>query len=393
MESRKRSRSTYESTRQKKVTIKIVEDDQSEDSDQSVIDPGADALTSIFILKPTALARLVFPPEVLKKWQESGTGKHSDGSKRLLKIRDIWELTSAPIQCNNTINPATNEQPCWICGEGIPNKAKKIAAGLAAQCEHILPIAQGVMLWSLYGPCDKTKCVADAEYKNYLKMEYDWAHTVCNQVKSSMILLSLSADRKGVEVDKSKIDTLLESIYNSTRKDSAALRVILKKKYKTPADFIKARSDQMKVNKLQPIVNFLNAKFKEFGDKMISLTAYAAAVGRIDPSLDKIWNEYNIHTPEDISNLIDRESPIVIPFGPEEQARASPDEDFTYELTDEDKEAANILASFKNFKAGRRRRTYRRTRRLTNDFLQSVRHQSIKMSSKRHSLSGKPFKR
>jgi hypothetical protein len=38
-------------------------------------------------------------------------------------------------------------------------------------------------------------------------------------------------------------------------------------------------------------------------------------------------------------------------------------------------------------------RARRRTRRLTNDFLQSVRHQSIKMSSKRHSLSGKPFKR
>jgi hypothetical protein len=35
----------------------------------------------------------------------------------------------------------------------------------------------------------------------------------------------------------------------------------------------------------------------------------------------------------------------------------------------------------------------RRTRRLTNDFLQSVRHQSIKMSSKRHSLSGRPARR
>jgi hypothetical protein len=38
-------------------------------------------------------------------------------------------------------------------------------------------------------------------------------------------------------------------------------------------------------------------------------------------------------------------------------------------------------------------RARRRTRRLTNDFLQSVRHQSIKMSSRRHSLSGKPLKR
>jgi hypothetical protein len=52
----------------------------------------------------------------------------------------------------------------------------------------------------------------------------------------------------------------------------------------------------------------------------------------------------------------------------------------------------SVLSTLKpapsSIKAGRRR-----TRRLTNDFLQSVRHQSIKMSSRRHSLSGKPFKR
>jgi hypothetical protein len=52
----------------------------------------------------------------------------------------------------------------------------------------------------------------------------------------------------------------------------------------------------------------------------------------------------------------------------------------------------SVLSTLKpapsGIKAGRRR-----TRRLTNDFLQSVRHQSIKMSSRRHSLSGKPFKR
>jgi hypothetical protein len=35
----------------------------------------------------------------------------------------------------------------------------------------------------------------------------------------------------------------------------------------------------------------------------------------------------------------------------------------------------------------------RRTRRLTNEFLQTTRHQSIKMSSRRHSLSGKPARR
>ena len=35
----------------------------------------------------------------------------------------------------------------------------------------------------------------------------------------------------------------------------------------------------------------------------------------------------------------------------------------------------------------------RRTRRLTNEFLQTTRHQSIKMSSRRHSLSGRPARR
>lgn len=391
METRKRPR-------QPKIVKKIVEDDEGED-DEVVDSTKQDSLSSIFTMKPTALAKLVFSKDVLDKWIRSGTGKHSDGSQRLLKIRDIWELTSPPTQCNNTVLPNTDEHPCWICGEGIPKKVTKKTAGLAAQCEHILPIAQGVMLWSLYNPDDKKKFIKEPDYKAFITAEYDWAHTVCNQVKSSMVLLSLSPDRN-VQIDHTKTESLLRSIFNSTRKDSGPLREILRKKYKTADQFIKRHLVVME-NKLQPIVSFINAKLEAFGSKIVVLSAYANLMGRIDEKLDKIWTEHNIQTPEDISNIIDKGNSVVIPLNTDDQETAKENEPFSYDvLTDEDRKAltekdlegADILASLK-FGRSRRRRTYRRKRRSMRDFLPMRHHQSIKMSSRRHSLSGKLAKR
>jgi hypothetical protein len=318
-----------------KIIKKIVEDDEGEDNE--VVDQTKqDSLSSIFTMKPTALAKLVFPKVVLDKWVRSGTGKHSDGSQRLLKIRDIWELTSPPVQCKNTVLPLTDKHPCWICGEGIPTKVTKKEAGLAAQCEHILPIAQGVMLWSLYNPDDKRKFIEDPDYKKFISSEYDWAHTVCNQVKSSMVLLSLSPDRS-VQIDTTKIKSLLSSIFNSTRKDSGPLREILKKKYKKEEDFVNFQLGNME-KKLQPIVSFINAKLKEFGSKLVVLSAYANLLGRIDKELDKIWYETDIQSSEDISNAIYKADPVIVPLNTEDQEVAK-DEPFSYVVTPEERRA------------------------------------------------------
>ena len=154
-------------------------------------------------------------------------------------------------------------------------------------------------------------------------------------------------------------------------------------------------------NKLQPIVSFINAKLEAFGSKIVVLSAYANLMGRIDEKLDKIWTEHNIQTPEDISNIIDKGNSVVIPLNTDDQETAKEDEPFSYDvLTDEDRKAltekdlegADILASLK-FGRSRRRRTYRRKRRSMKDFLPMRHHQSIKMSSRRHSLSGKLAKR
>jgi hypothetical protein len=324
-----------EPRRSSRIVKKIVEDD--EDEDDEIIDPTKkDSLSSILTFKPTALAKLVFPKDVLDKWVHSGTGKRSDGSQRLLKIRDIWELTSPPVQCNNTVLPLTNEHPCWICGEGIPKRVTKKQAGLAAQCEHILPIAQGVTLWSLYNPDDKKKFIEDPSYRAFISSEYDWAHTICNQVKSSMVLLSLSED-KSVEIDHTKTESLLRSIFNSTRKDSGPLKQKLKTKYRTADGFVRDRLVDME-KKLQPIVSFINAKLKEFGSKLVVLSAYANLLGRIDEKLDKIWHETNIQSSEDISNAITKADPVIIPLNTDDQEVAK-DEPFSYVVTPEERRA------------------------------------------------------
>lgn len=384
-------------TRKRPIIKKIVEEKDEVEVDE-VHPDNKDALISIFTMKPTALAKLVFPSVVLNKWINSGTGKKSNGTKRLLNIRDIWELTSPPTQCNNTVLPYTDQHPCWICGEGIQRKVTKKTAGLAAQCEHILPIAQGVMLWSLYNQGDKKKIIEDPDYKAFITAEYDWAHTVCNQVKSSMVLLLLSKGK--VQIDHTKTKNLLRSIFNSKRTDSGSLQVLLTKRYGTADQFIRYRLENME-KKLQPIVGFINAKIEAFGSRIVGLSAYANVIGRIDEKLDKIWTEHDIQTPKDISNIIFYENPVVIPLNTDDQKTAKEDEPFSYTITDEERkaltekdlEAADILASFRKGGKSRRRRTYRRKRRSMRDFLPMRRHQSIKMSSRRHSLSGKLAKR
>ena len=124
------------------------------------------------------------------------------------------------------------------------------------------------MIWSLYGPKDK----GDAEFKQYLRLEYDWAHTICNQVKSAMILLTPSADGTACSVDNSRVNRLLAKIYSSKRADSSSLRSELSKKYGSiksfvddPGPFVADRGPYVKA-RLMPmvtIINQINTSLKE----------------------------------------------------------------------------------------------------------------------------------
>lgn len=350
-------------------------------------------LKDIFTLRPTELALKIFGPEVVGKWQHSGTGTTSAGKRRLLKIRDIWELASTTAQCNNTIGPIDGKTVCWICGIGIPLRPTKRQLGYAGQCEHILPIAQGVMIWSLYGPKDK----GDAEFKKYLKLEYDWAHTVCNQVKSAMILLTPSADGTACSVDDSRVNGLLAKIYSSTRADSSSLRSELSKKYGSIKSFVDDRTPYVQA-KLVPMVSIINQNLAAWGPKLVTLTAVAKAKGRAVES---------ITTLDDIANAINSEEPpIIIPISEAESQAAPADEEFTEEITEYERAAAEVMMAMRGDpeveadltpSKGKGRKTHRRKERLFHKLGRKTKHRkryhAMRMSSRRHSLSGKAARR
>jgi hypothetical protein len=389
----------------RRIIKKIIEDEEIEDAN---VEGGValGPLKDIFTLRPTELALKIFGPEVVGKWENSGTGTTSAGKKRLLKIRDIWELTSAGAQCNNTVGPIGGETVCWICGIGIPLRPTKRQIGYAGQCEHILPIAQGVMIWSLYGSKDK----GDAEFKEYLKLEYDWAHTICNQVKSAMILLTPSADGTACSVDNSRVNGLrppglLAKIYSSTRADSSSLRSELSKKYGSIKSFVDDRGPYVKA-RLMPMVTIINQNIAEWGSKLVTLTAVAKAKGRAVES---------IRTFDDIADVINSEqSPIIIPISQAEREAAPVEEPFTEEISEAEEGKAietftmlerQGMATLLNLKyddalnklQGRGRKTRRRKERLFHKLGRKTKHRkryhAMRMSSRRHSLSGKAARR
>jgi len=93
-------------------------------------------------------------------------------------LRKFYETSAAITQCHNTIGAVVRgETKCWICGFTIPEGSKE---AFTPECEHVFPIAQAIFFIGLY-----TNDVKDNdEYIEKLKLEYDWAHRVCNQIKS-----------------------------------------------------------------------------------------------------------------------------------------------------------------------------------------------------------------
>jgi len=180
----------------------------------------------------TKYAKILFGEEVVNELKV-----------RKLRVRDIWELTTPTIQCNNTIGIVTPETRCWICDELITE-----ARGMTADCEHILPVAQAAIWLRLYSPGIET-----ARDRGAAALEYGWAHAVCNQEKSD--ICALISKSSGFMVDVAQIRKLLKSIFNSSRVDSAALKTVLRR-HGTYEQFIAARLPEI-VGRYQRIVDFI----------------------------------------------------------------------------------------------------------------------------------------
>ena len=98
---------------------------------------------------------------------------------QLRRARHAWDQPNADLQCKIVLGSNANKT-CYICGVDFVNVPEQ----LRRVCEHILPPLQAAMFLKLYKKGD------DPTQKE-LQLEYAWAHTCCNEIKSDNSFLAL----------------------------------------------------------------------------------------------------------------------------------------------------------------------------------------------------------
>jgi hypothetical protein len=310
------------------------------------------SISGLLTVGATELALLIYGPERVAIW-ETNFGR----------VRGIFEINSSiPGQCNNTIGPLLPGQTsCWICGMIIP-KTEDLPGtsdnGLAGECEHILPVSQASLFLELYDNVEKGKTNTD-----HFKLEYAWSHKLCNRTKNDDVYFKPELDANGHPVnDEVAFENLLNEIVDSKRKDSYVvgddknsfnknLKEFIKTKFNNNTrEWSAARKQEFNI-RFSDIGNFIGNLPKETpGLYLLSLMSAVAIVlqklGRIS------MNKFNAL------------------------------------------ETGEVVQGLKNLPTKRKREggAGRRTRRRT-DRVFPKRHHSIKMSSIRHSLSGKAASR
>jgi hypothetical protein len=139
-------------------------------------------------------------------------------------VRGFYEKSTAITQCNNVVGKfEPNKSVCWICGLVIPPSSSPTDA-LAAECEHIFPIAQAIFFIGLYS----NEIKDNIAFKNKLKLEYDWSHRVCNQIKndSHFIEHNIKNPTGRWNINKDKIvDFLNEILLRGNTYDNGANKI------------------------------------------------------------------------------------------------------------------------------------------------------------------------
>jgi hypothetical protein len=185
-----------------------------------------------------ALAEQVFGTKVVEVLKE-----------KKMTYRDIWETSSPTTQCGNTIGDAVDGvSVCWLCGYVIDMSAD----ALRPECEHVLPVGQALVFLDLYKHSvhkgDITK-----ELENMLKLEYRWAHSVCNRIKSDTNFLGFNNKGEPIILE-SVIRDYLTEIYSKSDDIKGLVG-----RGKVVNDWTKARLTDIS-KQLNGIIKFINNK-------------------------------------------------------------------------------------------------------------------------------------
>lgn len=258
-----------------------------------------DPLSKTLNLRLTPVLKKLFGHDIIEKIQGVG-----------LRARDVFELVGAQQQCRAVIGPNIGAD-CWICGIKISKKPERAfypksklkgdnpTLGLTAECEHVLPIAQAVILLELYNSNMKPIMRNPDEKHRYdmLQLEYKWAHVVCNQEKNDMCPILVKADGN-FEVNEIQIQNLLENIKGSSRADSKLLKANILKTYGKGNNFINTRG-RIVVDQYKRIIDFIQQVDRPENKRFSQLVVFAGIAGltdrsRINPLLHTIIDSINI---------------------------------------------------------------------------------------------------
>jgi hypothetical protein len=164
-------------------------------------------------------------------------------ASKKIKPRETLEHILPDAQCNAIIGPIIYDTKkgkslhkfeatkCWICGLTLIKDE-----GAKPECEHILPIAEAAMFLELYQKKEITKLMGE---------EYQWSHRICNREKLAMFPLSVYDDK--FVIDDAPIKEVLKKIFNSHMPNADSLRKRILEKYRSKENFIKVRTDGMKL--------------------------------------------------------------------------------------------------------------------------------------------------
>jgi hypothetical protein len=108
--------------------------------------------------------------------------------------RGIFEPSTPTTQCEKSGHPFITGMPCYICGFAIPDTKTLTGPSdeLYPECEHLFPVTQARWFLDLYM---STRPPTDQWTATAVKLEYDYAHRVCNQAKG---MKSFVMDTEGV---------------------------------------------------------------------------------------------------------------------------------------------------------------------------------------------------
>jgi hypothetical protein len=132
---------------------------------------------------------------------------------QLRRARRAWDQPNADLQCKIVLGSNANKT-CYICGidfVNVPNELRRV-------CEHILPPLQAAMFLKLYKKGD------DPTQKE-LQLEYAWAHTCCNEIKSDNSFLAL--ERFSDEVRFKRNDIYIQVLLNNILKPEGLCKNII----------------------------------------------------------------------------------------------------------------------------------------------------------------------